>query len=300
MADQKQIEATYDYMDEIYRFTFGEHADISAAMYNGDWSMTLEQAQANKHRYVLEGLNFKPGQRILDIGCGWGPMLNAIHKAGGKGLGLTLSPAQAAACQRNGYDARVLDFKTVTAEKFGTFDGIAAVGPMEHFCSIEEYTAGKQEEIYQSFFRSCATLIPVGGRLYVQTMMFGKKVPDPKSLSVHAKKGSDEWVLALVSKLYPGSWLPSGLEQIVKTAAPEFKLISENNGRLDYIETMRQWQKKMTAPSLKRSLLKLKHIKRYLTDPDFKYTLMALDHAANRLCFERELMSHQRMVFEKV
>src|SRR5688572_5377838 len=127
MATQKQIEATYDYMDEIYRLTYGEHADVSAAMYNGDWSKTLEEAQAYKHRYILEGLKFQPGHRILDIGCGWGPMLNAIHLAGGKGVGLTLSPAQAAACRRNGYEAHVLDCKTVTREQLGAFDGVAAV-----------------------------------------------------------------------------------------------------------------------------------------------------------------------------
>ena len=300
MATQKQIEATYDYMDEIYRLTYGEHADVSAAMYNGDWSKTLEEAQANKHRFILEALNFKAGQRLLDIGCGWGPILNAVHRAGGKALGLTLSPAQAAACRAHGYDARVRDCKTITVEEFGAFDAVVAMGPMEHFCSIEEYLAGKQEQIYRTFFASCATFLPAGGRMYLQTMMFGKKVPDPATISVKAPKGSDEWVMGLVTKLYPGSWVPTGIEQILKTAAPDFKLISENNGRLDYIETMKQWTKKVDAFSLKRSLLKLKHLGRYFTDPDFKYQVMALDHSANQLCFDREIMSHQRMVFEKV
>ena len=46
MATQAQITETYDFMDEIYRLTYGEHADVSAAMYNGDWSKTLEEAQA--------------------------------------------------------------------------------------------------------------------------------------------------------------------------------------------------------------------------------------------------------------
>ncbi len=300
MATQKQIEATYDYMDEIYRLTYGEHADVSAAMYNGDWTKTLEQAQAYKHRYILDGIGFKAGQRVLDIGCGWGPILNAVHHAGGKAVGLTLSPAQAAACQRNGYDARVQDFKTVTVDQLGPFDAVVAMGPMEHFCSIEEFINGKQEEIYRAFFRSCSTFLPDKGRLYLQTMMFGKKVPDPHALSVKATKGSDEWVMALVTKLYPGSWLPAGIDQIVKTAAPDFKLISENNGRLDYIETMKQWTNKLERFSLRRFFLQLKQIPRFLTDPDFRHQLKALDESVNRLCFEREIMSHQRMVFEKV
>jgi cyclopropane-fatty-acyl-phospholipid synthase len=300
MATQEQITATYDFMDETYRLAYGEHADVSAAMYNGDWSLSLEEAQAYKHRHILEGINFKPGHRVLDIGCGWGPILNAVHLAGGKALGLTLSPAQAAACQRNGYEAQLLDCMTVDAEQLGSFDAVVAMGPMEHLCSIEDFLAGKQEEIYRKFFASCASYLPVGGRLYLQTMIFGKTVPDPRTFSVHAPQGSDEWVMGLVTKFYPGSWLPAGIDQIVECASGTFKLISENNGRLDYIETMKQWTKRLKGFSLKRFLLKLKHIPRYFRDPDFKYQLMALDYSANRLCFEREIMSHQRMFFEKI
>jgi len=302
MANQEQITATYDYMDEIYRRTYGEHADVSCAMFNGDFSMSVEQAQANKHRKILEGIKFQPGHRVLDIGCGWGPILNAVHKAGGKAVGLTLSPAQAAACRSHGYDARVQDCKTVTPKQLGMFDAVVAMGPMEHLCSIEEFRAGQQEEVYRKFFATAASFIPVGARLYLQTMMFGKKVPDPDTISVNAPKGSDEWIMGLTVKLYPGSWLPAGIDQIVKCGDEHFKLVSENNGRLDYIETMTQWSKRIKATIFqpKSMLLSLKHIPRYFTDPDFKYQLQALYYAANQTCFRREIMSHQRMFFEKV
>lgn len=72
MATHEQIEATYNYMDDIFRLTFGECADISGAMYNGDFSKTLEEAQREKHEYVMRNLNIGAGSRVLDIGCGWG------------------------------------------------------------------------------------------------------------------------------------------------------------------------------------------------------------------------------------
>jgi len=50
MATQKEIDSTYNYMDEIFRLTFGEMADITGAMYNGDFSKTLEQAQKKQTR----------------------------------------------------------------------------------------------------------------------------------------------------------------------------------------------------------------------------------------------------------
>jgi cyclopropane-fatty-acyl-phospholipid synthase len=48
MATQQDIEATYDYMDEIFRLSFGDHGDITCTLYNGDFSKTLEQAQDDK------------------------------------------------------------------------------------------------------------------------------------------------------------------------------------------------------------------------------------------------------------
>ena len=111
MATQKQIEATYDYMDDIFRLSLGDHADISAAMYDGDFSLTLEQAQKKKHDFILDSLHIKRGDRVLEVGCGWGPMLAAIRERGAIGLGLTLSPAQTAACQADGLNAILKDFK---------------------------------------------------------------------------------------------------------------------------------------------------------------------------------------------
>jgi cyclopropane-fatty-acyl-phospholipid synthase len=52
MATQQEMEATYNYMDEIFRLSLGETGDLTCAMYNGDLSKTLAQAQRDKHAYV--------------------------------------------------------------------------------------------------------------------------------------------------------------------------------------------------------------------------------------------------------
>src|ERR1700692_3921366 len=98
MANQQQIEEIYDFMDEIFRVSFGEHADLTCAMFDGDFSKTLVQAQRDKHDYMLEGIGFKPGMRVLDIGSGFGPLLKAVQERGGHGIGLTLSGKQAQGC----------------------------------------------------------------------------------------------------------------------------------------------------------------------------------------------------------
>jgi cyclopropane-fatty-acyl-phospholipid synthase len=59
MANQQEIEETYNFMDEIFRLSFGENADLTCAMYNGNFSKTLAQAQRDKHDYILDGIGFK-------------------------------------------------------------------------------------------------------------------------------------------------------------------------------------------------------------------------------------------------
>ncbi len=68
--------------------------------------------------------------------------------------GVTLSSGQAAACVKNGLDVHVMDCRKITPENFGVFDAVTCIGGMEHFCSIEEYKAGKQDEVYHNFFKA--------------------------------------------------------------------------------------------------------------------------------------------------
>lgn len=300
MATRQEMEATYNYMDEIFRLSLGETGDCSGAMYDGDFGKTLAQAQKDKHDYVLDALHLHTESRILDIGCGWGAMLRAAKERGVRGIGLTLSTKQAGACKRNGLEAYVRDWKDIFVETFGRFDGVVSLGAFEHFCSVEEYLAGKQEQIYQNFFKLCYDLLPQGGRLYLQTMMWGKNAPEYKNISLKASKGSNEYMLAVLGKFYSeGSWLPSGEDQITRIAEQYLRVISLKNGRRDYIETLRQWSV-IWKPSLAKVIAALKLLPYFVRDKDFRYRLETLYHGYNRECFIREVMDHQRIVFEKV
>lgn len=299
MATREQIESTYNYMDELFRVTYGEHGDCSGAMYDGDFSLTLEEAQKAKHDYILDNLKIGAGKRILDIGCGWGPVLDAARQRGAQGIGLTLSTKQAEACRRNGLEVHIKDWRVLTAEAFGHFDGVVSVGSFEHFCSEEEFAAGEQEEVYRRFMRLCSDLLPSGGRLFLQTMMWGKNAPSRQAISLKAEKGSNEYVVAVLKKFYPGSWLPSGMEQIVSCADPWLRLVSQKNGRLDYIETMNQWGRTWKF-SPRKMFLAIKGLRYFLIDPDFRYKVETLLLNYNQECFKREIMDHQRLVFAKI
>jgi cyclopropane-fatty-acyl-phospholipid synthase len=303
VADRQDLDFTYSLTDRIFRLSMGELADFSGAKYDGNFSLSLEEAQRRKHEYVAEQLGIGPGKRMLDLGCGWGALLNFIGNRGGTGIGVTLSAAQAAACRRHGLNVQLFDARRVSRESFGRFDAVASLGAFEHFCSPEEYRAGEQEEVYRGLFARIASVLPDRGRFYLQTMVFGRNMIPAEQIDVDALRGlpprdSDAWYLALLGRQFPGSWLPFAQEQIVSCAQPYFRLVSSSNGRLDYIETITQWNARIGAPSLKKTLFKLTLLPRWLTSADFRLAFTS-GVSANRVCFERELLDHYRLVFEK-
>ncbi|HEY1451209.1 MAG TPA: class I SAM-dependent methyltransferase [Solirubrobacteraceae bacterium] len=298
MADRDDIDFTYSLTDRVFRLSMGELADFSGAKYDGDFSLSLEQAQAAKHEYVAEQIGIAPGRRVLDLGCGWGPLLNFIRARGAQGLGVTLSQAQYAACRRHELDVHLYDARALDRESFGGFDAVASLGAFEHFCSREEYEQGKQEDVYRSIFEHVAGLLPSNGRFYLQTMVFGDKMIAIDDVDISAPRDSDAFALALMERQFPGSWLPFGHEQVVRCAEPSFELVSAQSGRLDYIETIEQWNARMGARSLRKSLLKLRLVPRWLTSSDFRLAFTS-GVSANKVCFERELLDHFRLVFEK-
>jgi len=298
MADRKDLDFTYSLIDRIFRLSLGELADFSGARYLGDFSLTLEEAQRRKHEYVAEQIGIGPGRRVLDLGCGWGPLLDYVRRRGGTGVGVTLSSAQAAACRRHGLDVRLQDARQVSREELGGFDAVASLGAFEHFCSPEDHAAGRQEAIYRDLFERIASVLPDDGRLYLQTMVFGSKMIPIEEADIHAPRGSDAHVLALMARQFPGSFLPMGRDQVVGSAEPWFELVASESGRLDYIQTIAEWRRRFAEPSFRKTLLKLRLVPRWLTSADFRLAFTS-GVSANSVCFERELLDHYRLVFEK-
>jgi cyclopropane-fatty-acyl-phospholipid synthase len=311
MASRAEIEQHYETLGAMHALRMeevqGEYPDYTCAFFDGDYSKTYAQAQADKHAWIFDGLGLGQDLRgtvILDIGCGWGPMLNATRRRGGSAIGLTLSSGQVEQCRRNGLDARLRDYKTLRPAELDVFDGIVSIGAFEHFCSVEEMLAGQQQEVYREFFRICAERLRTGGRLYLQTMTWGKQVPDYRTWSLDAPSNSPEAILARMSYLFPGSWLPDGLAQIVRCASGYFELVSRNNGRLDYLQTLQAWG------GATRNLWKLQRLPRtlkravplavtLLTNRAAWIQYQSIRRGDPAACFAREIMSHERMFFVK-
>jgi cyclopropane-fatty-acyl-phospholipid synthase len=136
-TDSEAIHYHYDVSNDFYRVWLDEHMVYSCAYFeNGD--ETLEQAQLQKIDHILRKIRLQPGQRLLDIGCGWGALvLRAAQQFGARCVGITLSQNQfdlaTERVQRAGLQDRVeirlQDYRDVSD---GPFDRITSVGMFEH------------------------------------------------------------------------------------------------------------------------------------------------------------------------
>jgi cyclopropane-fatty-acyl-phospholipid synthase len=140
--DARAVRHHYDVSNEYFALFLGDSLTYSCALFSRG-ATTLEQAQEAKHELVCTKLALEPGQRVLDVGCGWGSF--AIHAARNHGVrmtGITLSEPQAALARRRVAEAgvegqveiRVADYRELADEPF---DAIASIGMVEHVGSAQ-------------------------------------------------------------------------------------------------------------------------------------------------------------------
>ncbi|HPU16717.1 MAG TPA: class I SAM-dependent methyltransferase, partial [Polymorphobacter sp.] len=129
---KRNVAHHYDLSDRLYDLFLDADRQYSCAYYT-DPANTLEQAQADKKAHIAAKLDLKPGQKVLDIGCGWGGMALYIHRvSGAEVLGVTLSEEQLKVARRRAEEAGVadkvkfelIDYRALT----GQFDRIVSVG----------------------------------------------------------------------------------------------------------------------------------------------------------------------------
>lgn len=297
---KKEMDFTYTNIDKFIRYSLGENAVFSNAWFDGDYSLSLEEGQRRKHEFVTKALGIKKGMRVLDLGCGWGGWLKYLKdEVGAEGIGVNLSDGQVNSCRKNRLTAYLKDARFVKPEDFGTFDAITAFGSFEHVATVKDYLEGRQDEVYQDYFRHVANLLNPGGKFYMQSMTFEKNMIPFDQIDIHAPKDSDSYIFALLLKHNPDSWVPYGYQHIVKTASPFLKNTFHSDGRLDYIHTNREWTKRFYKFNLKKYLWFASLVPKLFTDKEFRHQLAILRVRPNRVCFEREIMGHARLVFEK-
>jgi cyclopropane-fatty-acyl-phospholipid synthase len=159
--DARAVRHHYDVSNDFFRLFLGPTMTYSCGVWARSGAQTLEQAQEAKLELVCAKLGLREGERVLDVGCGWGAF--ALHAAARHGVhvtGITLSPAQAALAQERvreagleeRIDVRLADYRELAAEPF---DAIASIGMVEHVGEVQ----------IDAYAARLAELLRPGGRL---------------------------------------------------------------------------------------------------------------------------------------
>ncbi|WP_310469018.1 cyclopropane-fatty-acyl-phospholipid synthase family protein [Sphingomonas sp.] len=226
-SSRRNVAHHYDLSDELYELFLDDDRQYSCAYYR-DPANSLEQAQADKKAHIAAKLALKPGQRVLDIGCGWGGTALYLHRVAKVDvLGVTLSERQLKIARERAAAAGVSDhvrFELVDYRDVeGPFDRIVSVGMFEHVGLAH----------YEEFFARCRELLKPDGVMLLHTIgKLGKAgPPDPFT---------DKWI-------FPGYHVPS-LSQMV-SASEKVRLIASDveTLRLHYAYTLRAWLERATA-----------------------------------------------------
>jgi cyclopropane-fatty-acyl-phospholipid synthase len=157
--DARAIRHHYDVGNDFFRLFLGETMTYSCAVWRG--AQTLDEAQRDKLELVCAKLKLKAGERVLDVGCGWGAfVMHAAERHDVRAVGITLSASQAQLARERVQEAgladrvqiRLADYRDLAGERY---DAIASIGMVEHVGS-------EQIDLYA---RQLAALLPQGGRL---------------------------------------------------------------------------------------------------------------------------------------
>ena len=197
------------------------------------------------------------------------------------------------------------DWKDADTTEYSGFDGIVSIGAFEHFCSVEEYRRGKQDDIYRNFFALCHNSLRPGGKLYLQTMTCGYKVPGDSESDPHAPEDTRYHDRIRGAILGMSSWWPPASEQqLVGVADPYFVLLKSNHGRCDYGQTFFEWERLWAAvPASTKAKLMLRQKLAYYNDADFrrshKHVWAAVKHGYSREAFLQNVLGHSRIFLRK-
>jgi len=222
--DARAVRHHYDVSNEFFALFLDQSMTYSCANFSRSGATTLEEAQEAKLDMVATKLALKEGDRVLDVGCGWGSFsIRAAKEFGANVVGITLSKPQADEATRRAEAAgvgdrtefRVMDYRDLIGEQF---DAISSIGMAEHVGAVQ----------IDEYARTLAALLQPGGRL------LNHAIARLRHTDAEAGDFSERYVFPDAAPLHLSRVLLA-LERA------GFEIHHVEDYRLDYAETLRYW-----------------------------------------------------------
>ncbi|WP_326598975.1 cyclopropane-fatty-acyl-phospholipid synthase family protein [Streptomyces sp. NBC_01803] len=237
-ATAESIRHHYDVSNDFYALWLDASLTYTCALWGeGD---TLEDAQRRKLDYLIEGARATGARRVLDVGCGWGSLLNRLvgEHAVGQAVGLTLSDSQAELLR-----ARELPRTEVRVENWldhepdEKYDAIISIGAFEHFARTG-LSRTERVAAYREFFARCRSWLPKGGRIALQTNIKGN--------NVLMDKQAVRDLMFIIETIFPESEIPA-LSEVIEGSEKLFDIVTVRNDPDHYSRTCQEWLDRLRA-----------------------------------------------------
>ena len=223
-ASREAIESHYDLGNDFYKLWLDQGMTYSSALWRG--ADSLEEAQQQKLDFHVAQACAARRERVLDVGCGWGSLLNRLVGQHGvtSAIGLTLSESQVRWIEETGLPGAYavvenwLDHKPQLP-----YDAIISIGALEHFVR-PELSSSERIHAYRTFFQSCHGWLKPDCWLSLQTIAYG----------------NGTFSRGAISSIFPESDLPR-TEELVVASDGLFEVASLENDPASYARTCREW-----------------------------------------------------------
>lgn len=234
-GSKKNIHAHYDLGNEFYRLWLDPTMNYSSAWFEGDTNGDLVDAQWAKVRRALRECDVKAGDRVLEIGCGWGALAeSAARDFNASVTGVTLSSEQLAWGQQ-----RLRDAGLPGELRFQDYRDIAD-GPFDAICSIEMFEAVGRE-YWSGYFDTLKRNLKPGGKACIQSITIRD------DLFERYVKSTD----FIQQYIFPGGLLPSPSAFREAAAKAGLRVVNELSFGTDYAETLKRWRERFLAEETK-------------------------------------------------
>lgn len=233
---QKNIHAHYDLGNAFYALWLDDTMNYSSAIFESP-ERTMREGQQAKVRRALTMAKVKPGDRVLEIGCGWGALAEmAATQFSASVVGVTLSTEQLEWARQRMARLSVSDKADLRLQDYRDIGKTTPDAPFDAICSIEMVEAVGRE-YWPEYFQTVARLLKPGGHACIQSIVIADELFE-RYIS------STDFIQQYV---FPGGCLPCPREFRAQAEAAGFDVVDEFSFGLDYARTLRLWRDAFVA-----------------------------------------------------